>query len=75
MRLCQNTTERLSIWVRMVADTQPPSRQPLNGFSHVLASRLNRLPLPSLSLLDDVAQTREGEMEGKVALGQPYHRI
>ena len=36
-----------------------------NGFGDVLSHRLNRLPLPSLSLLDDMAQTWEGEVKGK----------
>ena len=36
-----------------------------NSFGNVLAPRLDRLPLPSLSPLDDVAQTWEREVKGQ----------
>lgn len=41
------------------------SVRPGNGFGDVLIRRLNRLPLPSLTLLDNMAQTWEGEMKGE----------
>ena len=37
----------------------------LNRFGDILTHLLNRLPLPRLSLLDYLPQTREGEMKGK----------
>ncbi|MFQ6115834.1 MAG: hypothetical protein ACE5NG_17375 [bacterium] len=51
----------------MVATQRPHgySGWPGNDFGDVLTRHLNRLPLPFLPLLGDVAQAREGEMKGK----------
>ena len=64
--ICAKTNERLSIWVGVVATQQPHgySGWPGNGFGDVLTRRLNGLPVPLLSLLDDIAQTWEGEVKG-----------
>ena len=37
----------------------------MSRFGDILTQRLNRLPLPRLSLLDDLPQAREGEMKGE----------
>ena len=61
---CPTTTERHSTRVKVVT-TQPPHAYPIwpgKRIGDVLIHRFNRLPLPPFSLLDDIAQTWEGEM-------------
>jgi hypothetical protein len=65
--ICAKTAEWLFIWVGMIM-TEPPHdypHQPGNCFGDVLTRRLNRLPLPHLSPLDDMAQAWEREVKGK----------